>query len=119
LSFALDAIVDAVSAKLDVAYERQQSGVAANDDLAFVEADLAAFQGQQIAIDLALQATGLLFEVGGASAVGDKYRLDRHWRNARTIASHNPAILREPVIGAYRLKGVSPRASHKPDIARG
>ncbi len=109
LSFALDAIVDGVSAKLDAAYERQRAGDAANDDIAFIEADLAAFQGQQIAIELALQGTSLLFEVGGASAVGDKYRLDRHWRNARTIASHNPAILREPVIGAYRLKGASPR----------
>ena len=66
--------------------------------------------GQQIVIELSLQATGLLFEVGGASAVGDRYGFDRHWRNARTLASHNPAILREPVIGAYRLKGVSPRA---------
>jgi len=110
LSFAVDAIVDSVSAKLQVAYERQQSGGAANDDIAFIEADLAAFQGQQIVIELALQATNLLFEVGGASAVGGRYGFDRHWRNARTLASHNPAILREAVIGAYRLKGVSPRA---------
>jgi alkylation response protein AidB-like acyl-CoA dehydrogenase len=110
LSFALDSIVEGVSAKLDAAYERQQSGDASDDDPAYIEADLAAFQGQQIAIDLVLQATSLLFEVGGASAVRDIHGLDRHWRNARTLASHNPAILREAVIGAYRLKGVSPRA---------
>jgi hypothetical protein len=41
-----------------------------------------------------LAETTELFEVGGASAVGTGHALDRHWRNVRTIASHNPAIQR-------------------------
>jgi hypothetical protein len=33
-----------------------------------------------------------LFDVGGATALQEDRRLDRHWRNARTLASHNPTI---------------------------
>src|SRR5260221_12341374 len=35
---------------------------------------------------------------------------DRHWRNARTVASHNPAIYRERAIGDYYLNGQKPAA---------
>ena len=97
-------------AKLDAAHARRRAGTPGGDDPAFVAADLAAFEAQQVAIDLALQATGLLFEVGGASALDGDRQLDRHWRNARTLASHNPAILRERSIGDYRLNSVSPRS---------
>lgn len=48
---------------------------------------------------IVLDAAPLLFEVGGASAVDAGLALDRHWRNARTIASHNPARYRARAIG--------------------
>ena len=41
----------------------------------------------------------MLFSVGGASATGREANLDRHWRNARTIASHNPAMYKARAIG--------------------
>ncbi|MVT78222.1 hypothetical protein CVM73_22100 [Bradyrhizobium forestalis] len=37
-----------------------------------------------------LAATTELFEVGGAFSDLRELAIDRHWRNARTIASHNP-----------------------------
>jgi alkylation response protein AidB-like acyl-CoA dehydrogenase len=52
-----------------------------------------------------LQATTHLFEVGGASATSETRRFDRHWRNARVLASHNPAIIREATIGNFYLNG--------------
>ena len=55
-----------------------------------------------------LEATTLIFDVGGASATSETRRMDRHWRNARTAASHNPAIQRERAIGDYLINGVSP-----------
>lgn len=58
-----------------------------------------------------LEATTLLFEVGGASATSTERSFDRHWRNARTVASHNPAIFRERAIGDYLLNGTSPDAA--------
>jgi hypothetical protein len=58
-----------------------------------------------------LEAATLLFEAGSASATSTTRRLDRHWRNARTLASHNPAILREGYLGDYYLNGTIPSAA--------
>jgi len=96
-----------VSDALEVAHAAWLGG--ARDDESFIAADIKAYQGQQLAIDLVLQASSLLFEVGGASATQESRRLDRHWRNARVIASHNPAIQRERALGEYFLAGISPR----------
>ncbi|UOE43127.1 acyl-CoA dehydrogenase family protein [Agromyces larvae] len=62
-------------------------------------------QAQLIVTDLILQATTLLFEVGGASATSESRRLDRHWRNARTVSSHNPAIYQARALGRELLTG--------------
>lgn len=107
LSFALEAIVDGVSAALQAAHEAWLAGE--REGPAFVTADIKAYQGQQAAIPLVLEATSLLFEVGGASATAEERALDRHWRNARTVASHNPAIARERLLGDHFLNGVNPR----------
>jgi len=34
--------------------------------------------------------------------------LDRHWRNARTLASHNPRIYRDRVVGNFAVNGTKP-----------
>jgi len=107
LSFGLDAVVENVAIALEAARERWLAG--ARDDEAFVNADIAAYRGQLLAIDLTLQASSLFFEVGGASATQEHRKLDRHWRNARVIASHNPAIQRERALGEFHLLGTSPR----------
>lgn len=57
---------------------------------------------------LVLDLTTEIFEVGGASAVTERFRLDRHWRNARTPASHNPVIYRQTIVGDAVLIGTSP-----------
>ncbi|WFT94352.1 acyl-CoA dehydrogenase family protein [Bradyrhizobium barranii] len=67
--------------------------------------ELAAAQAQATVIKLVLDAVTTLFEVGGASLSSEKLAIDRHWRNARTIASHNPAIFKLRAIGAYELNG--------------
>jgi len=53
-------------------------------------AQLAAAEAK-VAIDHFSYATAAkLFDVGGASATQSIYNLDRHWRNVRTISTHNP-----------------------------
>ncbi len=106
LSYAADSLVDGVARALEETWHRAQAGTA--DDALYAGTEIKAFQAQQVVIDLVLQATTLLFEVGGASATGEARRLDRHWRNARTAASHNPAIFRERMIGDYWLNGTVP-----------
>ncbi|CAH2776076.1 MAG: Acyl-CoA dehydrogenase; probable dibenzothiophene desulfurization enzyme [uncultured Paraburkholderia sp.] len=67
--------------------------------------DIQTFQAQQIVIEQTLEAATLLFEVGGASATSESRHFDRYWRNARVLASHNPAIIREAAIGDFYLNG--------------
>lgn len=60
----------------------------------------------KVAIDpLALDTTSFLFEAGGASAVRSSTGLDRHWRNIRTLASHNPRTYKRRVLGDHALNG--------------
>lgn len=55
--------------------------------------------------ELGLKAATKLFDVGGASATRRNLHLDRHWRNLRTIASHNPSSFKNKDIGNYVVNG--------------
>ena len=72
------------------------------------EAELDALRAQATVLDLAQRAVTEIFEVGGSSALDRRYHLDRHWRNIRTLASHNPLIYRERQLGEWVLNGTSP-----------
>ena len=72
------------------------------------EVQLEVYRLQDIIPSLVLSATTKLFEVGGASAVSRSAGLDRHWRNVRTIATHNPVAQRTAAIGQYELNGTLP-----------
>ncbi|MBB5159406.1 acyl-CoA dehydrogenase family protein [Saccharopolyspora phatthalungensis] len=61
-----------------------------------------------IAIESALRAAELLFDVGGGSITNRDLGFDRHWRNARTVANHNPRQWKAAVAGAYHLTGEEP-----------
>jgi alkylation response protein AidB-like acyl-CoA dehydrogenase len=107
LSFAATSLVDSVANAIEETYQAALADTV--DEALYAATDIKAFEAQQIVINLALEASTLLFEVGGASATSETRRLDRHWRNARTLASHNPAIYRERAIGDYYLNGTTPR----------
>ena len=119
LAYASETLVVAAAEVLEDVHQAELSDTAQEAD--YVEADIRTFQAQQVVLEQVLEATTLLFEVGGASATSQARRLDRHWRNARTLASHNPAIYRERALGNYYLNGVSPgaawRALHAQDDA--
>ncbi|MBB4139956.1 hypothetical protein [Microbacterium invictum] len=84
---------------------RRRSGGGA-DALGDVLLDV--FRLQQVVAPIVLDAITELFEVGGASAVSRTIALDRHWRNARTVHSHNPAAQRRRAIGDFELNGQRP-----------
>ncbi|KWZ47487.1 acyl-CoA dehydrogenase [Burkholderia savannae] len=104
LAYSTQSIVAAIARTLDDVSAARANGNATDD--AYVRVDIQAFQAQQIVLAQTLEAATLLFEVGGASATSETRRFDRHWRNARVLASHNPAAAREAVIGNYYLNGV-------------
>ena len=109
LAYAARTQVLAVAQVLQEVQDAEQGGYAA--EAHYTEAEIRAYQAQQIVLEQVLEATTLLFEVGGASATSESRRLDRHWRNARTLASHNPAILRERALGNFYLNHISPNAA--------
>ncbi|MFY0750919.1 acyl-CoA dehydrogenase family protein [Pseudomonas sp. NFX5] len=109
LAYAARTQVLAVAEVLQEVHEAEQGGYANEEH--YTEAEIRAFQAQQIVLEQVLEATTLLFEVGGASATSESRRFDRHWRNARTLASHNPAIFRERALGNYYLNDVTPNAA--------
>jgi alkylation response protein AidB-like acyl-CoA dehydrogenase len=123
-AFAADAVVLAAADLLDTAYERLRAERARGEQddadgsvgadvsagpgsarAALDAADIAVSQAQLVAVDQALSAATHLFEVGGASATSTGRALDRHWRNARTISSHNPAIYKARSVGYWAVHG--------------
>ncbi|WP_019408194.1 acyl-CoA dehydrogenase family protein [Pseudomonas psychrophila] len=106
--YAAHATTLRAAAALQVAYE---SRFAHNDEAerdANIAAELESAQAQVVIADLVLRATSDLFNALSASATSTGKALDRHWRNARTAASHNPLIYKERIIGDWEINGTEP-----------
>ncbi|WP_269928715.1 acyl-CoA dehydrogenase family protein [Kocuria massiliensis] len=58
--------------------------------------------------ELAIGAAQEIFLTGGASATLRTKGTDRHWRNAQTIATHNPIAFRARAVGDYWINGTLP-----------
>lgn len=78
--------------------------IARTAEVAEVESSAA----QVVVTDLVLGATTDLFDALGASATASHRGLDRHWRNARTVASHNPRLFKARVVGDFEVNGAAP-----------
>jgi alkylation response protein AidB-like acyl-CoA dehydrogenase len=81
------------------------------DPGALALAAVAVAQAQLVAERLTLDAAQRLFDTGGASATARTLNLDRHWRNARTVASHNPLDYKAHAVGDYLVNGATPPAN--------
>ena len=58
--------------------------------------------------DFVLRAATQFFNALSASATASSKSLDRHWRNARTVASHNPLIYKARIVGDWHINGTEP-----------
>ena len=76
-------------------------------------ADVEINQAVSTVTTLALEATTILFDSLGASATARDLGLDRYWRNARAITSHNPRIYREKSVGDWAVNGVRPPTEYR------
>ncbi|MBB3810505.1 acyl-CoA dehydrogenase family protein [Pseudochelatococcus contaminans] len=65
-----------------------------------------AAKAKVIVDDYVLRAGNVLFDLGGASSTQRSHNLDRHWRNARTVASHNPAQYKALALGNLELNDI-------------
>ncbi|MFJ8260216.1 acyl-CoA dehydrogenase family protein [Peribacillus asahii] len=103
IAYAAEATLLATADSLDIAVNAAVDGVI--DYSLSHNASLKTSQAKVIIDELALKSASLLFEVGGASATKQSAHLDRHWRNIRTLASHNPTVYKARVIGDYVVNG--------------
>ncbi|HJZ37647.1 MAG TPA: hypothetical protein VJ204_15365 [Solirubrobacterales bacterium] len=105
-AFAAEAIVLAAAERIDAANGSIVDGVP-DPDLA--EAAQVAAAEAKVAIDaFAPRTASRLFDVGGASATQSSANLDRHWRNIRTISTHNPTINKASAVGDFLVNGTPP-----------
>jgi alkylation response protein AidB-like acyl-CoA dehydrogenase len=97
-TFMVEAAVLAAADALDTASRYLWEHGVADDALEFA----ASFQASQVKVaveEVALRTAGEAFNAGGASWVQRTVHLDRHWRNLRTLFSHNPTPYKARVIG--------------------
>ena len=101
-AYAADAVVIKAADALDAAW----AGGLSNELLTTAAIEVA--QAQFFAVQAALKASELLFDVGGATTTSREHNLDRHWRNARTVANHNPRQWKAAAVGSFHLTGTPP-----------
>jgi alkylation response protein AidB-like acyl-CoA dehydrogenase len=101
------------AAVLQAAESLQQAYVAhVSDDEALIArrnrlAEVEAAQAQVIASEWIRGRRRSCLTPSGVGYAG-RLALDRHWRNARTVASHNPVIYKARNIGNWLVNGEAP-----------
>jgi SfnB family sulfur acquisition oxidoreductase len=99
---AAQALLASAGATLDeITRQPRDADAAARGSIAVAQAK--AF-GSAVAVEVASD----LFALTGASAADERHDLSRHWRNARTHASHDPADWKHHHVGNYLLNHIPP-----------
>jgi alkylation response protein AidB-like acyl-CoA dehydrogenase len=106
-TYAAEAATLRVAATLqDVSLTAQKGVEAIGASVEAVEIESAA--AQVVVTEHVLRVTSDLFDTLGASGTSRARALDRHWRNARTVSSHNPRLFKARVVGAHLVNGTPP-----------
>jgi SfnB family sulfur acquisition oxidoreductase len=101
--------VQAARALLSWAAEvQQQIGRVPADAEAAARGSLAIAQAKAFGSEIAGEVASEMFALAGASAADERYNLSRHWRNARTHASHDPVDWKYHHLGNFMLNGTAP-----------
>ncbi|GJD80897.1 monooxygenase [Methylobacterium gregans] len=112
-AYAAGAVVLKAAEALQRAHDADPGSDRAAAERATALADIEVNQAVTVVTNLVLEATTGLFDALGASAVKEGLGLDRYWRNARTIASHNPRIYRDRIVGAFAVNGTEPPRQYR------
>lgn len=102
-AYASEAITQRTAEALQRAYLSHFAEDGEKEHQANIDAELESAQGQVVIAELVLGLTSQLFNALSASAASTSKQLDRFWRNARTVSSHNPLIYKEKAIGDWEV----------------
>ncbi|SPM43246.1 Acyl-CoA dehydrogenase related to the alkylation response protein AidB [Mycobacterium numidiamassiliense] len=106
VAYAAQALVRSAAAELGAAADAAYStGI---DTELEKRSSIAAARVKVAIEEPALRAASRIFDAGGASAIQASAVLDRHWRNLRTLFSHNPAVYKARILGDIAVNGVEP-----------
>lgn len=108
LVYAAEAAAIRATLPAQRAYEARFQDDVEAERQANIAAEIESAQGQIVISELVLRAASDLFNTLGASSASSAKALDRHWRNARTVASHNPLIYKARIVGDWRINGTEP-----------
>jgi alkylation response protein AidB-like acyl-CoA dehydrogenase len=108
LAYAAQATALRATLPAQRAYEARLDGDEAVERQANIDAEIESAQGQIVVSELVLRAGSDLFNALGASAASSAKSLDRHWRNARTVSSHNPIVYKARIVGDWSVNGTEP-----------
>ena len=104
---AAEAITVAAAEALQASFDARDSAPEVVRELK-ERGEILSAEAQLVATRASLDAATQLFEGLGASAVSTDLLLDRHWRNARTVASHNPVAFKARIVGDFLVNGTEP-----------
>lgn len=99
-AYAVEAVVLTAARAQDIASDAALATGQPDEQLEH-DAALAAAKAKISVEGLALTAATDVFAVGGASATRQSAHLDRHWRNLRTLFSHNPTVYKARTVGDF------------------
>ena len=106
--YAAEAVTLRAAEPLQRAYVAHLAQNTEAERQANIDAEIETSKAQVVVSELILRATSDLFNALGASGVSVSKALDRHWRNARTAASHNPWIYKARIVGDWTVNGTEP-----------
>ncbi|MBD7995063.1 acyl-CoA dehydrogenase family protein [Arthrobacter sp. Sa2CUA1] len=96
-----------VAHSLDRVFAAREQG-ADVEKAANIAAELESARAQTVLSTLVPEAAGAIFNALGASSTSASKALDRHWRNARTVATHNPFIYKARIVGDWEVNAAEP-----------
>ncbi|WP_097303733.1 acyl-CoA dehydrogenase family protein [Pseudomonas chlororaphis] len=108
LVYAAEASAVRAAEPAQQAYLARFAGNDQAERAANVAAEIQSATAQVVVTELIQRATSELFNALGASDIRQGKALDRHWRNARTVSSHNPVIYKARIVGDWAINGSEP-----------
>ncbi|AKA24189.1 acyl-CoA dehydrogenase family protein [Pseudomonas chlororaphis] len=108
LVYAAEASAVRAAEPAQQAYLARFAGDDEAERAANVAAEIQSATAQVVVTELIQRATSELFNALGASDIRQGKALDRHWRNARTLSSHNPVIYKARIVGDWAINGSEP-----------
>jgi alkylation response protein AidB-like acyl-CoA dehydrogenase len=101
-AFAATATIEAAAALLERSWDDP------GDFDRSLAATLAASRAKITVESLVLDVIDALAQVASGSTLSTERALDRHWRNVKVLASHNPSIYKQQILGGYEVHGTNP-----------